>query len=179
MNQAFKTGLSLCLATGLALTANATSACDKDGAAHRYLDAIQTMNWSRMATLLAPNAQYTDPTMVYFDRPAIKLDSAREIVEFWRDASTQSGTTDIHYTVVSCFETASYHVFTIEMKVTVAGRFWNVNRDQITIPGSITSIVKVENEKITAHHDYVDYAGGERHTDYLRQQWGAAEPETP
>lgn len=150
-------------------------ACDESGAALRYLAAIDAMDWAAMSELLADDARYTDPTMVYYDRPAIDLSGREAIVNFWRTSSEDSGTSDITYTVTACFETAGYHMVNLDIAIRVAGKFWNIDREEILIPGKVVSIIRVEQGAVTEHHDYVSYAGAEPVIEGLRQQHGSLE----
>jgi len=126
--------------------------------------------------MLADDARYSDPTMIYFDRPAIDLSGADAIVAFWRSASEESGTSSIQYNVKKCFETAGYYVVHLEIAVGLAGAFWNVAKDSITVEGGVTSVIRIRDGKIVEHDDYVDYAGALRFIDQLRNQYGAADP---
>ena len=114
------------LTIALLLSCGAAIACEKDSVARQYLAAIDAMDWEAMEAHLADDAVYTDPTMIHFDRDAIDLAGAEAIVEFWRSSSKSSGTSEIRYTVASCFETAGYHAVNLDIVVTVSGAFWNV-----------------------------------------------------
>ncbi|MBL6690381.1 MAG: nuclear transport factor 2 family protein [Pseudomonadales bacterium] len=149
-------------------------ACEDDSVAIRYLSAIDGMNWAQMSSLLAENAHYTDPTMIYFDRPAIDLIGRDDIVEFWRSSSEDSGTSDIGYTVTACFETAGYHMVNLDIAITVSGKFWNVNKDEIVMPGKVISLIRVQDDAVIEHHDFVGYAGTESFIAELQQRYGTA-----
>lgn len=147
-------------------------ACEQSGVALRYLKAIDDMNWEDMAVLLAEDAHYTDPTMIYYDRPAVDLKGREDIVEFWRSSSEDSGTSDIGYTVASCFETAGYHMVNLEIAIRVSGEFWNVNRDEILIPGKVISLIRVQDGTVTEHHDYVGYRDADSVVSELQSEYG-------
>lgn len=125
-----------------------------------------------MQSLLADDAWYTDPTMIYYDRPAMDIRGAEKVVAFWRSASEDSGTSNIAYTVTQCFETADYHMVNLDIRITVAGSFWNVDKDEIVMPGKVISILRVKDGKVLEHHDYVDYAGADAHVEQLQQRYG-------
>ncbi len=162
------------LFTGL-MAAPYSVACEDDGVAVRYLGAIDDMNRPEMAAMLAEQAHYTDPTMVYYDRPAIDLTGRDEIVEFWRSSSEDSGTSDIGYTITACFETAGYHMVNIDIAIRVAGRYWNVNKDEILMPGKVVSLIRIENDRVTEHHDYVGYAEAESVIAELQARYGTVQ----
>ena len=140
-----------------------------------YLETIQKMDWQTMHNMLSEDARYTDPTMTFYDRPGIDLTGPDSITAFWRDSSADSGTNKISYSTNSCFETAGYHVINYSISIDVAGEFWNVNKDTITLPGQVTSVIRVEGNRITEHADYVDYAAAERQVEKLREQYGTVE----
>ncbi len=162
------------LISGLLLGCHA-QACENDSVAIRYLSAIDDMNWPEMNSLLSKDAHYTDPTMVYYDRPAIDLKGRVDIVEFWRSSSEDSGTSNIGYTITSCFETAGYHMVNLDIAITVSGKFWNVNKDEIVMPGKVISVIRVEQGSVTEHHDFVGYAGAETVIEELQKQYGKAD----
>ncbi len=164
--------LSACLFSVL-LPLNA-GACEEGSLARRYLAAIQAMDWATMRGLLSTDAQYQDPTMTYFDRPAIDLTGTEAIVGFWRDSSEESGSSAISYTVTDCFETAGYTTISYDIRIDVAGSFWNVNQDTISVPGRVVSVLRTEGEQVSLHIDYVDYAGAEAWIDALRERVGPA-----
>lgn len=153
----------------------AAEACDDSSIAIRYLNAIDDMNWQAMTELLSESAHYTDPTMTYYDRPAIDLRGRDRIVEFWRSASEDSGTSDISYTVTQCFETAGYHVVNLDIAITVSGEFWNVDKDEILMPGKVVSVVRVNNGEVIEHNDFVGYAGAESVISDLQEKYGTAD----
>ena len=152
-------------------------ACEPDDISTRYLAAIQNQDWKTMATMLSRQARYYDPTMTHFDRPAIDLTGPDAITAFWRRSSEESGTDDIRYDVTHCFVAGELRVVHLDLEVDLAGKFWNVNRPSITVTGSLVSVFTVKHNLITEHIDYVDYAGGERLTDRLRQRYGPAKPD--
>jgi len=160
--------------SALVFFGGSVEACDGASVALRYLEAIDAMNWPLMRDLLAPSAHYTDPTMTFYERPAIDLTGRDAIVEFWRSSSEDSGTSDIRYTVTGCFETAGYHMINLDILITVSGEFWNVNKDKIQVPGELMSVIRVERGKVTEHLDYVGYAAAEAVISDLRTEYGAA-----
>lgn len=169
-----KTKLQLLLLSILTLlTGGAAASCGD--IAMRYLKAIDDMDWQVMRSLLAEDAWYTDPTMTHYDRPAIDLRGADAVVKFWRSASEDSGTSNIEYNVSGCFETAGYAMVNLDIRITVAGEFWNVAKDKIVIPGKVVSIVRVVDGKVAEHHDYVDYAGADRIVEELQSKHGTAD----
>jgi len=153
------------------------AACPADALALRYLNAIETMQWQRMRSLLADDARYTDPTMTYFDREAIDIRGAEAIVAFWQSSSEDSGTTRIDYETTACFETAGYYVVNLDIRITVAGQYWNVNRPEIVLPGKVLSIVRVVDGLVAEHRDYVEYANADRVVAELQKKYGKAAPE--
>ena len=168
------------LCGALALTIqNGAQACEESGVALRYLAAIDDMDWHTMSSLLAGDARYTDPTMVHYDRPAIDLVGRDAIVGFWRSSAEDSGTSDISYTVTGCFETAGYHVVNLDIAIRVAGEFWNVDQEEILVPGKVMSVIRVREGAVIEHHDYVSYAGADAVIDELRQRYGTLEAERP
>jgi len=152
-------------------------ACEDDSVAVRYLSAIDDMNWVQMSSLLAKNAHYTDPTMIYYDRPAIDLTGRDDIVEFWRSSSEDSGTSNIGYTITACFETAGYHMVNLDIAITVSGKFWNVNKDEIVMPGKVISLIRVQDDAVIEHHDFVGYAGAESVIAELQERFGTVREE--
>ncbi len=159
----------------LTLLPSAAFACDEDSLPVRYLKAIQAMNWDEQGSMLAEDARYYDPTMIFYDRPAIDLRGPEAIVSFWRSSSEVSGTESIQYTMTGCFETAGYYVMDYDIEIKVSGAFWQVNKDVITVPGQVTSVIRTDADEVIEHIDYVDYAGGERHVETLRKHYGATE----
>jgi hypothetical protein len=111
--------------------------------------------------------------MTFCERPAIDLTGRDDTVEFWRSSSEDSGTSDIRYTVTGCFETTGYYMVNLDILVTVSGEFWNVNKDEIRVPGEVVSVIRVERGEVTQHHDFVGYAGAEAVIRDLREQYGA------
>lgn len=166
---AFTSLLAVCL------FGSSAHACDVSSVAIRYLTAIDEMNWREMSELLADSAHYTDPTMTYYDRPAIDLRGRERIVDFWRSSSEDSGTSDISYTVTQCFETAGYHMVNLDIAITVSGELWNVDKDEILIPGKVVSVIRVSNGRVTEHHDFVGYAGAEPVIAELQKQHGTVD----
>lgn len=162
------------ICVGLLLQPLLAAACDDDSLPLRYLQTIQDMDWEAQAALLSANARYYDPTMTYYDRPAIDLTGPQDIVAFWRSASEESGTESIQYELGSCFETAGYYVIDYDIEIKVSGSFWNINKEVIVVPGQVSSIIRVEADAVSEHIDYVDYAGAERATDLLRERYGPA-----
>lgn len=153
-------------------------ACPEGAVALRYLDAIETMQWQRMRSLLAKDAHYTDPTMIYFDREAIDIRGAESIVEFWRSSSEDSGTNQISYETTACFETAGYHMVNLNIEIVVSGKFWNVNKPEIALPGKVLSVIRVVEGRVVEHHDYVEYANADRVVAELQKKYGAADLDT-
>lgn len=160
------------------LTPVTVSACSEDALALRYLNAIETMQWQRMRALLASDARYTDPTMIYFDRDAIDIRGAEGIVAFWRSSSEDSGTSKISYERTGCFETAGYHMVNLDIKITVAGSFWNVNKPEIVLPGKVLSVIRVMEGRVVEHHDYVEYSNADRVVAELQEKHGKADSDT-
>ena len=169
--------LSALLLPQPAPSAPARHACDDSSVAMRYLAAIDAMDWETMAALLAEDAHYTDPTMIHFDRPAIDLQGREAIAGFWRSSSEGSGTSDITYEVTQCFETAGYHMVSLDISISVSGAYWNVNRDEIVLPGKVISVIRVNAGLVTEHHDYVGYAGADEAVRRLQAEYGRREPE--
>jgi len=159
------------------LGSSSALSCSEDSVAIRYLSAIDAMDWDLMASFLADDAVYTDPTMTHYDRDAISLRGSEDIIAFWRGESAASGTSEIRYTVTNCLETAGYHAVNLDIEVRVAGEFWDVNRDAISIQGRVVSIIRVEDSRVIEHHDYVEYAAADRVVEDLRKQYGASRPE--
>ena len=149
------------------------TACEKNSVALRYLSAIEAMNWAAMRTYLAEDAIYTDPTMAHYDREPIALAGADSIVAFWSSSSTDSGTGQINYSITSCMETAGFHVVNLDIDIKVSGKFWNVAKDVINIPGRVVSVIRVDDGRVTEHHDYVEYAAADHVVAELREQYGA------
>lgn len=154
------------------------NACSKDALALRYLNTIETMQWQHMRSLLAIDARYTDPTMIYFDRDAIDIQGADGIVAFWRSSSEDSGTSQISYEKTACFETAGYHMVNLDIKITVAGSFWNVNKPEIVLPGKVLSVIRVMDGRVVEHHDYVEYSNADRVVAELQEKHGKADFDT-
>ncbi|MEM7219989.1 MAG: nuclear transport factor 2 family protein [Pseudomonadota bacterium] len=150
--------------------------CGDDAAAMRYLRGIDAMDWSTMRALLAGDARYTDPTMSHYDRPPIELRGADDIVDFWRTSSAESGTSEIDYRITGCFETAGYSIVNMDIRISVAGAYWDVAKDTIVIPGKVLSIIRVVDDRIAEHHDYVDYAEADRIVAALQSKYGRATP---
>ena len=156
---------------------SAAISCSDDSIAIQYLNAIDDMDWERMASHLSESAVYVDPTMIHYDRDAIHLEGREAIIDFWSGESNGSGTSDIEYTVANCMETAGYHVVNLDVDIEVAGEFWNVNRDRISIPGRVVSVIRVENDHVTEHRDYVEYSAADRSVSELQKQYGTVSPE--
>ncbi|MFK8043091.1 nuclear transport factor 2 family protein [Congregibacter sp.] len=156
---------------------HAFGACPEGSAAQQYLRAIETMNWSQMESMLAEDAVYTDPTMTYFDSDPIHREGPRNIVGFWRSSSEESGTSNISYTTTQCFETAGYFVVNLDIDVRVAGAYWNVDKDWISLPGKVVSIIRVTDGKVSEHHDYVEYSSAENTVKDLQKKYGLHEVE--
>ena len=164
--------------TVLLLTHGPALRAECDGSpAIAYLDVIEAMDWPGMRKLLAPNARYIDPTMIYFDRPAIDLSGPEAIVAFWSGESDGSATRKLEYSYRSCAQTASYHMIHYDVVGTVAGATWNVNRAEIDVAGSVTSIIRIVDGAIVEHRDYVDYESAVAGVDRLREQFGPSEQE--
>ena len=159
------------LCTALALPA---VSCDKNSLPIRYLKVIEAMDWHTMQSMLEPQAVYRDPTMTHFNRPAIDLTGPKAIVDFWRSASEESGTSNIRYDIQDCFETAGYTVFDYQIVVSASGAFWGINREVIEVPGRVMSVIRTSNSQVIEHIDYVDYAGSEAWINKLREELGAA-----
>lgn len=153
-------------------------ACPEDALALRYLNTIENMQWQRMRSLLAVDARYTDRTMIYFDREAIDIRGADRIVAFWQSSSEDSGTSKIEYDTTGCFETAGYHVVNLTINIRVAGKFWNVNKPEISLPGKVLSVIRVAGGHVVEHHDYVEYASADRVVAELQKKYGKVEPNT-
>lgn len=151
------------------------SACDDSSVAIRYLNAIDAMDWQEMRALLSESVHYSDPTMTYYDRPAIDLKGRDQVAEFWRSSSEDSGTINISYTVTQCFETAGYHMVNLDIAITVSGEYWNVNKDEIVLPGKLVSVIRVDNAEVAEHHDFVDYAGASSVITGLQSKYGTAD----
>ncbi|MEO1079387.1 MAG: nuclear transport factor 2 family protein [Pseudomonadota bacterium] len=147
--------------------------CD-DNPAIAYLNVIEAMDWSTMQQLLAPDARYLDPTMIYFDRPAIDIHGAENIVAFWRRESNGSATQKLEFNYRACAVTAGYHMILYEVVGTTAGATWNVNKAEVTITGTVASIIRVDEGAIIEHRDYVDYESAIASVDRLRDQYGPA-----
>lgn len=159
---------------GMMLVAcNPVVACEKNSVALRYLSAIEAMDWAAMRTYLAADAIYTDPTMAHYDREPIALVGADSIVEFWSAASNDSGTGQINYAITACLKTAGFYVVNLDIDIQVSGEFWNVAKDVINIPGRVVSVIRVDDGRVTEHHDYVEYAAADRVVAELREQHGA------
>lgn len=170
------TALRCCL-LGWLLSPGILLACPEDAVALRYLDAIESMEWQRMRSLLSADAKYTDPTMIYFDRDAIDIQGADDIVAFWRSSSEESGTSNISYETTACFETAGYYVVNLDINIAVAGSFWNVNKAEIELPGKVMSVIQVIDGRVVEHHDYVEYSNADRVAAELREKYGTQESE--
>jgi hypothetical protein len=97
-----------------------------------------------MEALLDPAAHYQDPTMVYFNRPPIDLTGSVAVLEFWRGSSEESGSSAIRYTITDCFETAGYPTLSYDVPVDVAGSYWSVNQETISIPGRVVSVLRTD-----------------------------------
>ena len=130
------------------------------------------MDWDAMKETLHVDARYYDPTMTFYDRDAIDLKGPDAIVEFWKSSSVDSGTEKIDYTYRECFDTAGYHVVHYDLTVTVSGTFWNVNKETVEISGSVTSIIRIVDDKVIEHQDYVDYASAEDDVMDLQRRYG-------
>ena len=154
-------------------------ACPADSVALRYLDAIEKMQWQRMRSLLANDARYTDPTMIYFDRDAIDIRGAEGSVAFWRSSSEGSGTSQINYETTACFETAGYYMVNLDIEIVVSGRFWNVNRPEIALPGNVLSVIRVVDGRVLEHHDYVEYSNVDRVVVELQNKHGKYDLDAP
>ena len=130
-----------------------------------------------MGELLDDAAQYSDPTMVYYGTEAIEIEGKDKIVAFWKRASEDSGTSDIRNDVTACFETGGYHLVNLDILITLAGSFWNVNVDELSIPGKQLMVIRVSDEgKVVEHHDYVGYAGGDRYIKEMQKKHGKLDP---
>jgi len=154
------------------------AACTEDATAIRYLEAIETMQWQRMRSLLAVDALYTDPTMVHFDRDAISIQGAENIVAFWRSSSEDSGTNQINYEITACFETAGYYIVNLDINTLVSGRLWNVNKREIVLSGRVMSVIHVADGRVIEHHDYVEYSNADRLVAELQRKYGRTGPDT-
>lgn len=160
-----------CLPLLLVLAAGHALACEADPAV-AYLKTIESMDWDAMEAKLHPDARYHDPTMTFYDRDAIDLQGRRAIVDFWRSSSDGSGTSGIDYTYRECFDTAGYHVVHYDLAVTVAGAYWNLDRETIDLTGVVTSIFRIIDDRVVEHRDYVDYASAEDEIADLRKRYG-------
>ena len=173
LKHSFK-GTAIVMATIVMLSAPTASAeCADDSLALRWIEVIEGQDWDAMATMLAADATYHDPTMAYYDRPEIELTGPEAIAAFWREASDDSGTSVIDYTIVNCFETGPMAVLTLNVAVTVSGAFWGVDRDQITLRGAQTTVLRIADGKIRSATDLVDYAGVTGQVEALQAQYGA------
>ena len=63
----------------------------------------------------------------------------------------------------------------LDIAITVSGKFWNVNKDEIVMPGKVISVIRVEEGSVTEHHDFVGYAGAETVIEELQKQYGKAD----
>ncbi len=158
----------ICAGVLICLFSLPINACDDNSLPIRYLQAIQALEWDTQGNMLAEDARYYDPTMVHYDRPAIELFNRADIVAFWRSSSEVSGTSAIRYTVRSCFETADHYVLHYDILVDVAGSFWDIDEETLSIPGQVMSVIRVANGLIVEHIDYVDYAGGDAFVESLK-----------
>lgn len=147
--------------------------CDDDPAI-AYLKVIEAMNWPGMRALLAPDAHYLDPTMIFFDRPAIDLRGPDAIVDFWQGESEGADTRKLEFNFRSCAETAGFHMIHYDVTGTAAGATWNVNRDEITITGAVTSVIRIDDGLVKEHRDYVDYRSAIDDVERQRAQYGPA-----
>jgi len=161
--------LLLFLATGAQ-----AAGCDDKSTVVKYLKTIEDMNWRKMKHMLADDAVYRDPTMVYFKRPEIGLNGKDDITGFWEDASKESGASRIGYNLKHCFETAGFHVVLYDTLVEVRGHLWNINQENVTMPGQVMSVIRIEQGLIKEHIDYVDYAATIAFLDQLRKEAGVA-----
>jgi hypothetical protein len=167
-------GAAVLFATIATLSAPAANAeCIEDSLALRWIEVIERQDWGAMAAMLAADATYHDPTMAYYDRPEIELTGPEAIAAFWREASDDSGTSVIDYTIANCFETGPMAVLTLNVAVTVSGAFWGVDHDQITLRGAQTTVLRIAEGKIRSATDLVDYAGVTGQVEALQAQYGA------
>ena len=157
------------IASMLLAMASQAGACTEEDPSHRYLVMIQSQDWDGMRGMLTADARYYDPTMTYFDRPAVDLTGPKPIVAFWQSATDDSGTTDIRYIVDDCFQTGEYRTYNLDLAVDIAGATWGVDRDSVTITGNLVSVIRVVDGRIAEH---VDYAAGERLAARLRERYG-------
>ena len=167
--------LVACLITTFAMFVAASPAsadCAEGSLPLRWIDAIEHQEWDAMAAMLSDDATYHDPTMAYYDRPEISLTGPKAIAAFWREASDDSGTSVIDYSNAGCFETGPMAVLTLHVAVTVSGNYWGVNRDEITLRGAQTTVLRLENGKIRAVTDLVNYAGVTEQVESLQAQYG-------
>ena len=56
--------------------------------------------------------------------------------------------------------------------VLVSGAFWGVDRDQITLRGAQTTVLRIADGKIRSATDLVDYAGVTGQVEALQAQYG-------
>lgn len=166
-----------CIFPAALLSSGPLVACEPESIVTRYLTAIDDMKWEQMRSYLADDAIYIDPTMTHFEQPAIDLEGADNIVEFWRSSSENSGTSNIDYTTTSCFQTAGYYVVNLDVSASVSGAYWNVDKDVIDLSGRVVSILRLRGDLVIEHHDYVEYAALDAEVERLREEYGEASPD--
>jgi hypothetical protein len=162
----------LLLLPGIAGADTGGQACTEGAPALRWIRAIEAQDWSAMSGLLAEDSVYADPTMNHFGRDGFEKQGREAIVDFWRIASEDSGAQSIRYEVSRCFETGGVTVLTLDLSISVSGRYWNVLKDQIDLTGYQTTIVRVADDTIASVVDYVDYASADEQVEELQREYG-------
>jgi ketosteroid isomerase-like protein len=171
-----KSNRTVLFALGIWLVAanSARADCLEDGVATQYLRAIEQQDMQGMSTLLSDQAHYLDPTMTEFDGPAVDLNAKADIIDFWQASFEQSGSGKLQYRIDGCFVAGDTTVMTLHLDIEVSGAFWGVNTDMIDLNGRHIMTLRIAEDKITSHTDYVDYQALLQQVEQLKQVHGEA-----
>lgn len=147
-------------------------ACSPNSLPVQYVAAIEASDVDKMATFMAPDIHYEDPTMAYFGGDPIDLKGRDETVKFWRDSFRDAKVTKMNYTVLDCFVTKPIVMMNLDLRIDVAGDTWGVNKPQIQLGGRHIMRLKLEQGKIVHQVDYVDYDAVSREVAELQAEFG-------
>ena len=154
-----------------ALLAAPLQADSVDATAEAYFAAIQAQDWQKMATFLDADSHYQDFTMEHFDRPRIDLRGGEAIVEFWRTASEDSGTSDIRLDFDERF-VAGPNLFLLgHSEVKTEGAAWGLPVESLDTRFPQITHLRIEEGRVTYHADHVDYGTAERQIAEQVEAW--------
>ena len=141
----------------LALLTSPAFSDDLTETADAYLDAIRSENWNRMASLLAPGAQYQDYSMEFFDRPMIDLEGPDAIVGFWRDSAADAGTIDVKWQFDERFASGPNLFLIGQTYVHNKGDVWGFPGHDLKTRFPQITHLRIVDGKVVYHADHVNY----------------------